>query len=549
MTVYGHQRPARGGRAGRSLVAGAVLAAVSASWAFAAMAAVAALGAHLLGLDQDAALGPVTAALLALAVGGTVTPSGDVSALGLQAGAQGAVGIMPLGVSFVGALVLGWLFVRPMRRLPVLDLPVLLSRLAGVLVAFMVLLWVVAWSGNGTVAIDLSSVTGGSGSGSGGGAGGGLLGGLSGLIGSAVGSSVKPTVSFQVELLPTLGLGLLWAVAVLAVALLASRRVPLPHGWGLLRRGVRPVASAVVAVVSLAVLAGAVSGLVAGLSGKGGARTVGGVLLGTPNGVFLGVPLGMAVPLRGQVSGPLTHFLPSPVGQLLKGGSGQSITLSRLAQLDGRVWLLPVAVALMLLAAGVLTAVRTPAGPGARTGALREASGTALRLGIALAVTVPVLLALGAVSADADLSVFGFSAVGAGLKISGNLAAGAGLGLVEGALFGFLGALLARRFARADRHPAAAGAATEAVALSKPGAPSNPTFPLGPAARTGPQPARPYQELPKQPPPAAPGRTANPYAAPPGNPSPRPPEINPYSGAPASPPPASPAPPRPPQGP
>ena len=86
MTVYGHQRPAGPARSRRSLLTGAVLAAVSASWAFAAMAAVAALGAHLLGLDRYAALGPLTAALLAMATGGTVVPSGDLSALGITAG-------------------------------------------------------------------------------------------------------------------------------------------------------------------------------------------------------------------------------------------------------------------------------------------------------------------------------------------------------------------------------------------------------------------------------------------------------------------------------
>ena len=513
MTVYGQHRPASGPRPRRGLVAGAVLAAVSASWAFAAMAAVAALGAHLLGLDQDAALGPVTAALLAMAVGGTVTPSGDVSALGLGAGAQGAIGLMPLGVSLVGALVLGGLFVRPLRRLPVLDLPVLWSRLAGVLVAFLVLLWVVAWSGNGTVAVDLSSVAGGSGSGSSG-SGGGLLGGLQGLIGSAVGSAVKPTLSFRVELLPTLGVGLLWALVVLAIALLASRRLPVPQRWGVLRRGVQPVASAVVAVLCLAVLAGVVSGLVVGLQGHGGARTVGGVLLGTPNGVALGVPLGMAVPLTGKASGPLAQFLPSPVNQLLMSGNGQSITLTRLAQLNGRVWLLPVAVALMLLAAGVLTATRTPGRPTARGGALRAASATALQLGIALAVTVPLLLGLGALSVDANLSMFGFSALGSGLSISGNLAAGAGLGLVEGALFGFLGALLAHRFARAARS-APVGRANGTGDPDRSGDPGEP----GNA-----EPPQPYQGLPSSAPSGAP-------------------EINPYSGSPARQPPSPPVPP------
>jgi hypothetical protein len=357
MTVYGHHRPARGGSQPReSLVLSVVSAAVAASWAFAAMGAVAALGAHLLGLDAYASLPAITAALVALATGGTVSPSGDVSAFGIDAaGAQGAIGIMPLGVSFVGAVVLGWLFVRPLRRYPVLVPRVLAARAAGTVVAFLVLLAVVAWSGNGTVAIKLGSITGGSGSG-----GGGLLGGLTGLIGGAISGNTNPTVGFRVELLPTLGLGLLWVLAVLLLAVLASRRTPLPAAWRLLSRAVRPVVSAVVLVLEVAVLAGALSGIVVGLSGNGGAKTVGGVLLGTPNGVFLAVPLGMAVPLTGKASGPLTHFLPSPVNELLKDGSGQSITLSRLAQLDGRVWLLPVAVALMLLAMAVLAAVRPP---------------------------------------------------------------------------------------------------------------------------------------------------------------------------------------------
>ena len=515
MTVYGHQRPARsGGRPRRGLLTGAVLAAVTASWAFAAMGAVAALGAHLLGLDHYVALGPATAALVALAVGGTVTPSGDLSVFGIQAaGAHGAIGIMPLGVSFVGALVLGGLFVRPLRRLPVLDPSVLLSRLAGTLVGFLLLLWVVAWSGNGTVAIKLNSLTGGSGSGGSGGPLGGL-GGLGGLIGGVVGNNTQPTVGFRVEALPTLGLGLLWALVVLALAVLATRRVPLPYGWGPVRRYVRPVVSAVVTVVCAAVLAGAVSGIVVGLSGNGGARTVGGVLLGTPNGVFLAVPLGMAVPLNGKATGPLGRFLPSPVDQLLKGGGGQSITLDRLAQLDGRVWLLPVAVALMLLAAGVFAAVRTPR-PVLPLGALREAAWAGLRLGVALAVTVPVLLGLGAVSVNADLSVFGFSAVGAELSISGNLLAGAGLGLLEGAVFGFLGALLVRRFAAGERMPA------------------DPPGPGGPAAGPG----APYDALPGRAPSPPPG------TGPSGRPHTSPPPVNPYSGRPVQQPPPPPAPP------
>ena len=507
MAVYGHARPARGSGRPQGLLLSSLSAAVSVSWAFAAMAGVAALGAHLLGLDRYASLPALTAALVAMGVGGSVSPSGDLSVFGLgAAGAQGAVGIMPLGVSFAGAVVLGLFFVRPLYRLPVLAPSVLAARAAGALTGFLVLLGVVAWSGNGTVAIKLDSLVGG-GNGSSGGSGGGILGGLGslgglgGLINGAVGAGASPTVGFKVDLPATLGLGALWLLTVLLLALLAARRVPLPRGWGDLGRTVRPAVSAVVTVLTAAVLAGAVSGMAVGLSGNGGARTVGGVLLGTPNGVALAVPLGMAVPLTGKASGPLTQFLPSPVNLLLKGGNGQSITLGRLAQLDGRVWLLPIAVALLLLAAGVFTAVRTPR-PVLPQGALREAGTVGLRLGLALAVTVPLLLALGAVSVDANLSVFGFSAVGAGLSISGSLAAGAGLGLVEGVVFGILGALLVRRFADGKRP---SRTIRPDAAPQPPSAPLPPSsLPLSPPLLPPVPPVNPYSGAPTREPPPPP---------------------------------------------
>ncbi|RAG81900.1 hypothetical protein DN069_30485, partial [Streptacidiphilus pinicola] len=296
---------------------------MSASWAFVAMAAVGALGVHLLGLDAHAKLGPVTAALVAMAVGGKISPTGDVSVFGIDAAAaQGSIDIMPLGLTLVGAVVLGWLFTRSLRRVTALTLAELGARAAGAVVAFLVLLAVVAWSGNGTVSVDVSSLTGGGGGGSGSGGGGGddPLGGLGGLLGGVVGGNTKPTVGFKVDLAPTLGIGLLWVVVVLAFAVVASRRAPLPVGWQGLARTVRPVASAITTVYVGACVVGALAGVVVGLTGNGGAKTIGGVLLGTPNGVFLAIPLGMGVSLAGKASGPLTHFLPSPVNTFLAGG-------------------------------------------------------------------------------------------------------------------------------------------------------------------------------------------------------------------------------------
>lgn len=448
--------------AGPRLLYGAVQAAVAVAWSFVAMAGVAALGLWLAGVGKYASLSAVTAAVVAMATGGQVSPSGDLQVFGLTAaGAQGAIDVIPLGVTVVGALVLGWFFVRPLRRHAVLEPAVLVVRGFAAVVAFLVVLALLAWAGNGTVAVNLGSATGGgTGGGSGGSSGsgggvGGLLGGLGDLgnLGGTIAgiTGAKPTVGFKVDLGATLGGGLVWVIAVLALALLVSRRTPLPPGWGALQQVVRPAASAAAAVLLGAVAAGAVAGIVDGLAGKGGRAAVGGVLLGTPNGVFLGVPLGMGVPLNGKASGLLTHFLPKPVDQVLKGGNGQTLTVGGLARLDGRVWLLVVAVALMLLAMGVLAAVRTPR-VGTARGRAAEAGMAGLRLGVVLAVALPSVLALAGVSVNANVSVFGFDAAGAGLSLSGNLLLAVVLGFVEGAVAGAVGALLVFRLAN-DKRP------------------------------------------------------------------------------------------------
>ncbi|MEZ0070294.1 hypothetical protein ABIA32_006346 [Streptacidiphilus sp. MAP12-20] len=527
MTVYQHGRPVDGpqggggpGSAGASLLRGVIFSAMAVGWAFGAMGAVGALGVHLLGLDKYANLGAMTAALVAMAVGGKVSPTGDVSVFGVDAAAaQGSIGIMPLGLTLVGAVVLGWLFTAQLRRIAVLTVADLVARAAGAVAAFLVLLAVVGWAGSGSVAVNVSSLTGG-GSGGSGGSGSDPLGGLGGLIGGALGDNTKPTVGFKVDLGPTLGLGLLWVVLVLAFSFLAARRAPLPAAWRVLERTVRPVASAITTVYVGAVTVGALAGLVVGLTGNGGARTVGGALLGTPNGVFLAVPLGMGVSLDGKASGPLAHFLPSPINTFLAGGQGKTITVSSLASLDGRVWLLPVAVVLMLVAVGVVAAVRTPRRVTSES-ALQEIGGAAFRLGLALMVVTPVLLALADVDVNANLSVFGFDAVGAGLSVTGSLLPALVLGLIEGAVFGAIGAALVRAFAGAKRVP---GSPATPPSTPPPGVydalpPVPPTRPGPPPAHNpyaGPPAADPYGGLPQspQPPPPAP----RPQDPPGGNP-------------------------------
>ncbi|KOG25350.1 streptophobe family protein, partial [Streptomyces viridochromogenes] len=413
------------------------------SWALIGMAGTAALGLHLLEADTTSSLGPMTAAVVALGAGGSVTPSGDVSAFGLTgAEAVTAIEITPLGVSLVGAVLLSWFFLRSLRGAGVVIAPAeLLARGGAVVTLFVATLGGLAWAGHDVITIDGSSL--------GlddlpGGGGGGLeipgVGDIGGLLPDQIGDLIdaKAAVGFTVDIAPTLLGGLGWSAGILLIALLASRRTPLPRGWEAVHRVVRPAVSALVTVLLVAVAAGLAAAAYAAIGDAHPKRIAGAALLGAPNGVWLGIPIGLLVPFDGKATGVLVGLLPDPLDDLLNSDADQSVTLGRLAELDGRVWLLGVAAALMMLLAGVLTAVRTPVeGPGGPggvrdPGALRFAGRCALRLGIATALTLPLLAWLTELSVDASLSVLGFDAFGAGVELRGNL----GMALVLGAVWG-----------------------------------------------------------------------------------------------------------------
>ncbi|WP_371672418.1 streptophobe family protein [Streptomyces sp. NBC_00289] len=474
------------------------------SWALIGMAGTAALGLHLLEADTAGSLGPMTAAVVALGAGGSVTPSGDVSAFGLSgAQANTAIEITPLGVSLVGALLLTWFFLRSLRAAGVVITPTeLLARAGAVVALFVAMLGGLAWAGHDVITIDggslgLDNLPGG------GGGGGGLdipglgdVGDIGGLLPDRLGDLVdaKAAVGFTVDTAPTLLGGLVWSAGILLIALLASRRTPLPLGWEAVHRVVRPAVSALVTVLLTAVAAGFAAAAYAAIGDDHPKRIAGAALLGAPNGTWLGIPVGLFVPYDGQATGVLTKVLPHPLDDLLSTKSDQPVTLGRLAELDGRVWLLGVAAALMMLLAGVLTAVRTPGGggagaggaefgarggTGARAGAVSQGAGVpggeagrdpgalgfagrcALRLGIATALTLPLLGWLTAVSVDASLSVLGFDAFGAGVRLNGHLGMALVLGALWGAGAGAVGALLARASGAAGRRatPLALGVA------------------------------------------------------------------------------------------
>lgn len=336
------------------------------SWALIGMAGTAALGLRLLGADAAGPLGPMTAAVVALGAGGSVTPSGDVSVFGLSAAdADTAIEITPLGVSLAGALLLSRFFLRSLRAAGVVVSAAELSARAGAVVAlFVLMLGGLAWAGRDVITIDGGSLglDGLTGDGGGGGVELPGLGDIGGLPQGRLGdlADARAAVGFTVDTVPTLLGGLGWSAGILLIALLASRRTPLPRGCDALHRIVRPAVSAVVMLVAVA--AGLAAAVYAAIGDDRPQRIAGAALLGAPNGVWLGVAIGLLVPWDGRATGELTRLLPAPLDELLAVASGPPVTLDRLAEFDKRVWLLGVAAALMMLLAGVLVGVRTPAG-------------------------------------------------------------------------------------------------------------------------------------------------------------------------------------------
>jgi len=204
---------------------------------------------------------------------------------------------------------------------------------------------------------------------------------------------------------------------------------------------------------------------------------------------------------------------------------------------------LPLAVALMLLLAGVLSAARTPRPqPGARAGRLQEALRQAPRLGVGLAVALPAVLALSQVLVKVELSVFDFDVVGGRATLEGSLPVAALYGLLWGTLAGFAGSLLVNAFA-AGKRPGPPDGDTPARPTAPPPAAPPPAAPAAPEAPA----AGPYAGLPHHPAPQQSGDVRNPYRAAPADDRPYD-GFNPYADGPADPPPPPPVPPVPPAG-
>ncbi|MEU8523747.1 streptophobe family protein [Streptomyces sp. NBC_01216] len=474
---------ARGDR-GRASPIEVILGSVAAvGWALVGMTATAALGLRLLGADTVGDLGPMTAAVVVLAVGGSVTPRGDVSAYGLEgAAARTAVDFTPLGVALVGASILGFLLLRSLRhRGPYIPVAELTFRVVVLTAVFLAAVGGLAWAGHDVVTIDGTAW----GTGTPPGGDGGLrvpgLGDVGGLLPDRLGDLVdaKASVGFSVDTAESLTGAARWVLAVVLLALLCSRRAPLPPGRfsDALRRTVRPAASALAAAGLVTLAAGYAAAGYAAAGDDHPRRVLGAALLGAPNGVGVGVPLGLFVPWSGAVRGSAAKGLPGPLDALLGSGGpsvSRPVTVARLAELDGTVWLLAVAAGAMMLSAGVLAASRTPRGG---LGRWAFAGRCGARLAVVTAPALLVVVLWSGVSVDASLSVLGIDAFDTGVELHGNPSAALVLGALWGGVAGAVGALVAGGRSVPGRGDP--GAPLPGAPLPGPYVPSRPYVPPG----------------------------------------------------------------------
>lgn len=398
--------------------------------AFTAMALTAYVGLWLLGADElgSGTMPALTAAVVALAVGGTVDlEGGDTGGGGNDlisqftgdmslAEGSGEIDVMLLGIGLIGALVLGWLFLRPLRRRVLIGAIDLVVHGVRVLVFTMAALGVVVSTGTHALPIDRFVND---------------IGGAADLMGIFdIGAAAK----FETDVTGTLVFGALWLLITLAVAVAVSARGPLPLGWLRRRAVLRAPVAGVLAVVIAAVVAGVVGTPFVAAAAPGPRRMIGGMLFALPNAVWLLASLGLGIPWRTTGGGDFSFGLPGPLGELVKasGGKGLPIRIDRLAELDSRAWFVPVFSALLLLFGATVMALRAP--PTVRP--LQHA----WRFAVSLAAGLLVLAYLMQLRIKVAVSVLGgVVAPGATLSLHADYLWTLVLGLLWGACAGFVG--------------------------------------------------------------------------------------------------------------
>ncbi|MFE5880366.1 streptophobe family protein [Streptomyces hydrogenans] len=404
-------------------IAGQALAAVVAGYV--AMGVTAALGLWAAGAaDLPGGFAAVLAAVVVMSAGGQVEIVGSAGSL---AGAQGELTAMPLTVTLVGALVTGAVFLRPLRHHAVARTGDLAERAAAVTV-----LWLAGLAGLSAAArhdfpLDLGV--------------GDSQEPLADLFGELI-DAADPSVGFRTLVGPTLGYGLLWILGVLLVALLVSRRSPLPARLLRHQEAVRPAASAMLLLLLAYVALGLVVGLVVAATKGHAAETFAVLLLGLPNVSWLALGVGIGGSWEGTVDGPFGLPMPQVLDAVLRqGGDGtdlSTVDLPSLAAQDARAWwLLPIA-AVLVLGAAFVAAVRSPAH-------VRPWQ-HALHCGVAFALTMLAVAPLTLVEARFGLSVLGIgdlAGLGGEVVLRPQVWRTAGFALLAGLVTGFLAGMLA----------------------------------------------------------------------------------------------------------
>ncbi|MFE2510525.1 streptophobe family protein [Streptomyces naganishii] len=399
-----------------------VLAGLVAMWVVAALGLWAAGAANL----PDNAFARVVAATVVAAVGGSVELTGNAGEL---ARTHAGITVMPLSVTLVGALVVAAGFLRPLRNRAVAGARELAGWAARIGVLWLLALIGLAFGARQTFAVDLGD---------------GVLGAIGGLLGAT------PEVGFTTQVPLTVLFGLLWLAGVLVLALLVAHGAPLPAGLLRFRTAVRPAAYAMVALLLVYVLVGLVVALVTAATRGHPAETFAVILLGLPNLTWLALTIGMGATWNGRVDGPFGLPMPHILDEVLRTPDVSTLNLGTLAEHDGRVWWLLVADLVLLPAAGFLMATRSPAGVGVPRHAVRMA--------VALLLTVLMICLVGRVLAHYGLSLLGIGDLGGNLSgevlLRPRFWSALGLALLWGVFAGLVGALGARRVRRRGEIPA-----------------------------------------------------------------------------------------------
>jgi hypothetical protein len=362
----------------------------------------------------------VVAAVVVIAVGGSVELSGDA---GLIAGTNADLNVLPLSVTLAGALVIATGFLRPLRHRAVAGGRELVGWAARLAV-----LWVLVLIGLSVLARHSFDIP----------LGQGTIADIGHLL------DASPKIGFRADIPITLVFGLLWLAGLLFLTLLVSRKAPLPARLVRFQESVRPAAFAMVVLLLAYVVVGVVIALVVAATRGSAAETFAVILLGMPNLAWLGLTLGLGASWEGRVDGPFGLPMPQVLDSVLRTPEDSTLNVSSLSDHDGRAWWLVVIAAVLLLGAAFVMAVRSPA----RMRPWQHA----VHMAVALTLTVLAICLVARISAHLGLSLLGIGDLGGDLAgevtLRPHLWQALGLAVVWGLVTGFLGSLLTSRVRR-----------------------------------------------------------------------------------------------------